>query len=157
MQSSLNRQTSDLDKLTSDAQRSMDEMRRLLDAEGLTGTPETEAPKAENAEKKPKAKGHGGAAAGPRAVVPRGEGSDGQNGHWARRIFGQPVHRISPPERDGARKRQARGGRRDLRKEGTGRHSALAASAAALCKEGVLKNGEVTNIDLFPLPERRRR
>ena len=38
MQSSLNRQTSDLDKLTSDAQRSMDEMRRLLDAEGLTGT-----------------------------------------------------------------------------------------------------------------------
>ena len=38
MQSSLNRQISDLDKLTSDAQRSMDEMRRLLDAEGLTGT-----------------------------------------------------------------------------------------------------------------------
>ena len=33
MQSSLNRQISDLDKLTSDAQRSMDEMRRLLDAE----------------------------------------------------------------------------------------------------------------------------
>ena len=47
MQSSLNRQISDLDKLTSDAQRSMDEMRRLLDAEGLTGTPEMEAPKAE--------------------------------------------------------------------------------------------------------------
>ena len=57
MQSSLNRQISDLDKLTSDAQRSMDEMRRLLDAEGLTGTPEMEAPKAETAEKKPKAKG----------------------------------------------------------------------------------------------------
>lgn len=51
MQSSLNRQISDLDKLTSDAQRSMDEMRRLLDAEGLTGTPEMEAPKAETAEK----------------------------------------------------------------------------------------------------------
>ena len=103
MQSSLNRQISDLDKLTSDAQRSMDEMRRLLDAEGLTGR------------KKAEGKGRGGAAAGPRAVVPRGEGSDGQNGHWAGRIFGQPVHRISPPERDGARKRQVRGGRRDLR------------------------------------------
>ena len=37
-------------------------------------------------------------------------------------------------------------------KEGTGRHSALAASAAALCKEGVLKNGEVTNIDLSRYP-----
>ena len=87
MQSSLNRQISDLDKLTSDAQRSMDEMRRLLDAEGLTGTPEMEAPKAETAAKKAEGKGRGGAAAGPRAVVPRGEGSDGQNGHWAGRNF----------------------------------------------------------------------
>lgn len=74
MQSSLNRQISDLDKLTSDAQRSMDEMRRLLDAEGLTGTPEMEAPKAENRRKKAEGKGRGGAAAGPRAVVPRGRG-----------------------------------------------------------------------------------
>ena len=44
MQSSLNRQISDLDKLTSDAQRSMDEMRRLLDAGACTDAEESAGP-----------------------------------------------------------------------------------------------------------------
>lgn len=152
MQSSLNRQISDLDKLTSDAQRSMDEMRRLLDAEGLTGTPETEAPKAETAEKKPKAKGAEEPPQDPAQSFREAREATG------RTVIGQDAFLDSLFT---AFRRPSVTGRENGKpaavvvisgKEGTGRHSALAASAAALCKEGVLKNGEVTNIDLSRYP-----
>ena len=152
MQSSLNRQISDLDKLTSDAQRSMDEMRRLLDAEGLTGTPEMEAPKAETAEKKPKAKG---AEEPPQDPVQSFREAREATG---RTVIGQDAFLDSLFT---AFRRPSVTGRENGKpaavvvisgKEGTGRHSALAASASALCKEGVLKNGEVTNIDLSRYP-----
>ena len=158
MQSSLNRQISDLDKLTSDAQRSMDEMRRLLDRRGPDRhDPKWKRPKRRPQEKKPKAKGRGGAAAGPRAVVPRGEGSDGQNGHWAGRIFGQPVHRISPPERDGARKRQARSGRRDLRQRGHRQAQCACGFGCGALQRGRFEKRRGHEHRPFPLPERRRR
>ena len=152
MQSSLNRQISDLDKLTSDAQRSMDEMRRLLDAEGLTGTPEMEAPKAETAEKKPKSKG---AEEPPQDPVQSFREAREATG---RTVIGQDAFLDSLFT---AFRRPSVTGRENGKpaavvvisgKEGTGRHSALAASASALCKEGVLKNGEVTNIDLSRYP-----
>ena len=152
MQSSLNRQISDLDKLTSDAQRSMDEMRRLLDAEGLTGTPEMEAPKAETAEKKPKAKGAEEPPQDPAQSFREAREATG------RTVIGQDAFLDSLFT---AFRRPSVTGRENGKpaavvvisgKEGTGRHSALAASAAALCKEGVLKNGEVTNIDLSRYP-----
>ena len=152
MQSSLNRQISDLDKLTSDAQRSMDEMRRLLDAEGLTGTPEMEAPKAETAEKKPKAKGAEEPPQNPAQSFREAREATG------RTVIGQDAFLDSLFT---AFRRPSVTGRENGKpaavvvisgKEGTGRHSALAASAAALCKEGVLKNGEVTNIDLSRYP-----
>ena len=152
MQSSLNRQISDLDKLTSDAQRSMDEMRRLLDAEGLTGTPEMEAPKAEAAEKKPKAKGAEEPPQDPAQSFREAREATG------RTVIGQDAFLDSLFT---AFRRPSVTGRENGKpaavvvisgKEGTGRHSALAASAAALCKEGVLKNGEVTNIDLSRYP-----
>ena len=99
----------------------------------------------------------GGAAAGPRAVVPRGEGSDGQNGHWARRIFGQPVHRISPPERDGARKRQARGGRRDLRQRGHRQAQCACGFGCGALQRGGFEKRRGHEYRPFPRPERRRR
>ena len=145
MQSSLNRQISDLDKLTSDAQRSMDEMRRMLDAEGLTGTPEMEAPKAETAEKKPKAKGAEEPPQDPAQSFREAREATG------RTVIGQDAFLDSLFT---AFRRPSVTGRENGKpaavvvisgKEGTGRHSALAASAAALCKE-------VTNIDLSRYP-----
>lgn len=152
MQSSLNRQISDLDKLTSDAQRSMDEMRRMLDAEGLTGTPETEAPKAETAEKKPKAKGAEEPPQDPAQSFREAREATG------RTVIGQDAFLDSlftafrRPSVTGCENGKPAAVVVISGKEGTGRHSALAASAAALCKEGVLKNGEVTNIDLSRYP-----
>ena len=152
MQSSLNRQISDLDKLTSDAQRSMDEMRRLLDAEGLTGTPKMEAPKAETAEKKPKAKGAEEPPQDPAQSFREAREATG------RTVIGQDAFLDSlftafrRPSVTGHENGKPAAVVVISGKEGTGRHSALAASAAALCKEGVLKNGEVTNIDLSRYP-----
>ena len=133
----------------------MDEMRRLLDAEGLTGTPEMEAPKAETAEKKPKAKGAEEPPQDPAQSFREAREATG------RTVIGQDAFLDSLFT---AFRRPSVTGRENGKpaavvvisgKEGTGRHSALAASAAALCKEGVLKNGEVTNIDLsrYPTPK----
>ena len=134
MQSSLNRQISDLDKLTSDAQRSMDEMRRLLDAEGLTGTPEMEAPKAETAEKKPKAKGAEEPPQDPAQSFREAREATG------RTVIGQDAFLDSLFTAF-------------RRPSVTGRENGKPAAVVVISgKEGVLKNGEVTNIDLSRYP-----
>ena len=134
MQSSLNRQISDLDKLTSDAQRSMDEMRRLLDAEGLTGTPEMQAPKAETAEKKPKAKGAEEPPQDPAQSFREAREATG------RTVIGQDAFLDSLFTAF-------------RRPSVTGRENGKPAAVVVISgKEGVLKNGEVTNIDLSRYP-----
>lgn len=156
MQSSLNRQISDLDKLTSDAQRSMDEMRRLLDAEGLTGTPEMEAPKAEAAEKKPKAKGAEEPPQDPAQSFREAREATG------RTVIGQDAFLDSlftafrRPSVTGRENGKPRGGRRDLRQRGHRQAQCACGFGCGALQRGRFEKRRGHEYRSFPLPERRR-
>lgn len=157
MQSSLNRQISDLDKLTSDAQRSMDEMRRLLDAEGLTGHARNGS--AESGDRRKKAEGKGA------EEPPQDPAQSFREAREAtgRTVIGQDAFLDSLFT---AFRRPSVTGRENGKpaavvvisgKEGTGRHSALGGFGCGALQRGRFEKRRGHEYRPFPLPERRRR
>ena len=144
---SLNRQLGDLEKINSEAQKSMEEMRRLLENDAV---PAEKQP--EEAEEKPTAKG---AEEPPRDVAQSFSAAREAAGGT---VIGQDAFLDSLFT---AFRRPAVTGTAEGKpaavivisgREGTGRHSALAVTASSLAKEGALKNGRVARVDLALYP-----
>lgn len=148
---SLNRQISDLDRINSEAQRSMEEMRRLLESDGVSGA-ETSG-KTEEKEKMPTAKGaeeeppKDTAQLFQEAREAAGGAVIGQDAFLDSLFtaFRRPGVTGMPEDKPAAV--IVISGR-----EGTGRHSALAVAASSLAESHVLKNGKIARIDLALYP-----
>ena len=134
----------DLDRLNREAQKSMDEMRRLLETDGVSRQaekPAEETPQTvSGAEEEP-----------AKDTVQRFEEAREAAGGT---VIGQDAFLNSLFT---AFKRPGVMGTADGKpaavviisgKDGTGRHSALTATASALAESGVLKNGKVATVDL---------
>ncbi len=153
----LDRQISDLERINDEAQRSMAEMRRLLESDGAAAGPESRAGKAGGgAESRGAAHGEGhgrGAAAGYRGAVPRvareaaGGAVIGQDAFLNSLFtaFKRPGVTGTPEGKPAAV--VVISGR-----EGTGRHSALSVAASSLAQGGALKNRKISRIDLALYP-----
>ena len=143
----LGQRISDLDRLNDEAQKSMDEMRRLLESDGIEPKPaavqtvqKEEHPVTTGAEEEPP-KDTAQMFKEARAVA--GDTVIGQDAFLNSLFtaFKRPGI-MGTPEGKPAAVIVVSG------KEGTGRHSALYAAAAALAKSGALKNGKVVTLDL---------
>lgn len=156
MHRGLDRQISDLERINDEAQRSMAEMRRLLENDGAS-TAETakevkeEAPAPSAA--KPTAKGAAEEPTRDTAVLFReareaaGDTVIGQDAFLNSLFtaFKRPGITGTPEGRPAAV--VVISGR-----EGTGRHSALSVTASSLAQGGALKNGKIARVDLALYP-----
>lgn len=156
MHRGLDRQISDLERINDEAQRSMAEMRRLLENDGAS-TAETaeevkeEAPAPSAA--KPTAKGAAEEPPRDTAVLFReareaaGDTVIGQDAFLNSLFtaFKRPGITGTPEGRPAAV--VVISGR-----EGTGRHSALSVTASSLAQGGALKNGKIARVDLALYP-----
>ena len=152
----LDRQISDLERINDEAQRSMAEMRRLLESDGAAAGPESAPEKpaeARKAEARPTAKGTAEEPPRDTAALFR-EAREAAGGA----VIGQDAFLNSlftafkrpgvtgTPEGKPAAVVVISG------REGTGRHSALSVAASSLAQGGALKNGKISRIDLALYP-----
>ncbi len=144
----LDRQINDLERINREAQRSMDEMRRLLERDSVPA-PAASAPQAVPEEKKPVAKGAAEEPPQDTAALFRsareaaGSAVIGQDAFLNSLFtaFKRPGITGTPAGKPAAVLVISG-------KEGTGRHSALSVAASSLAQGGVLKNGKIARIDL---------
>ncbi len=144
----LDRQINDLERINREAQRSMDEMRRLLERDSVLA-PAASAPQAAPEEKKPVAKGAAEEPPQDTAALFRsarevaGSAVIGQDAFLNSLFtaFKRPGITGTPAGKPAAVLVISG-------KEGTGRHSALSVAASSLAQGGVLKNGKIARIDL---------
>lgn len=160
MHRGLDRQISDLERINDEAQRSMAEMRRLLENDGASAAETAEEVKEEAKEEAPapsaaKPTAKGAAEEPPRdtAVLFReareaaGDTVIGQDAFLNSLFtaFKRPGITGTPEGRPAAV--VVISGR-----EGTGRHSALSVTASSLAQGGALKNGKIARVDLALYP-----
>ena len=143
----LSARISDLDRLNNEAQKSMDEMRRLLESDGIKPQPaqpsevkKEEHPTATGADEEPP-KDTAQMFKEARAVA--GDTVIGQDA-----FLNSLFTAFKRPGITGTAEGKPAAVIVISGKEGTGRHSALFAAAAALSKSGVLKNGKVVSLAL---------
>lgn len=156
MHRGLDRQISDLERINDEAQRSMAEMRRLLENDGASAAETAEEVKEEApapAAAKPTAKGAAEEPPRDTAVLFReareaaGDTVIGQDAFLNSLFtaFKRPGITGTPEGRPAAV--VVISGR-----EGTGRHSALSVTASSLAQGGALKNGKIARVDLALYP-----
>lgn len=160
MHRGLDRQISDLERINDEAQRSMAEMRRLLENDGASAAETAEEVKEEAKEEapapsaaKPTAKGAAEEPPKDTAVLFReareaaGDTVIGQDAFLNSLFtaFKRPGITGTPEGRPAAV--VVISGR-----EGTGRHSALSVTASSLAQGGALKNGKIARVDLALYP-----
>lgn len=160
MHRGLDRQISDLERINDEAQRSMAEMRRLLENDGASAAETAQEVKEEAKEEAPtpsaaKPTAKGAAEEPPRdtAVLFReareaaGDTVIGQDAFLNSLFtaFKRPGITGTPEGRPAAV--VVISGR-----EGTGRHSALSVTASSLAQGGALKNGKIARVDLALYP-----
>ena len=152
----LDRQISDLERINDEAQRSMAEMRRLLENDGASAAETAEEVKEEApapSAAKPTAKGAAEEPPKDTAVLFReareaaGDTVIGQDAFLNSLFtaFKRPGITGTPEGRPAAV--VVISGR-----EGTGRHSALSVTASSLAQGGALKNGKIARVDLALYP-----
>lgn len=156
MHRGLDRQISDLERINDEAQRSMAEMRRLLENDGASAAETAEEVKEEApapSAAKPTAKGAAEEPPKDTAVLFReareaaGDTVIGQDAFLNSLFtaFKRPGITGTPEGRPAAV--VVISGR-----EGTGRHSALSVTASSLAQGGALKNGKIARVDLALYP-----
>lgn len=160
MHRGLDRQISDLERINDEAQRSMAEMRRLLENDGASAAETAQEVKEEVKEEvpapsaaKPTAKGAAEEPPRDTAVLFReareaaGDTVIGQDAFLNSLFtaFKRPGITGTPEGRPAAV--VVISGR-----EGTGRHSALSVTASSLAQGGALKNGKIARVDLALYP-----
>ena len=156
MHRGLDRQISDLERINDEAQRSMAEMRRLLENDGASAAETAEEVKEEApapSAAKPTAKGAAEEPPKDTAVLFReareaaGDTVIGQDAFLNSLFtaFTRPGITGTPEGRPAAV--VVISGR-----EGTGRHSALSVTASSLAQGGALKNGKIARVDLALYP-----
>lgn len=156
MHRGLDRQISDLERINDEAQRSMAEMRRLLENDGASAAETAEEVKEEEpapSAAKPTAKGAAEEPPKDTAVLFReareaaGDTVIGQDAFLNSLFtaFKRPGITGTPEGRPAAV--VVISGR-----EGTGRHSALSVTASSLAQGGALKNGKIARVDLALYP-----
>lgn len=156
MHRGLDRQISDLERINDEAQRSMAEMRRLLENDGASAAETAEEVKEEvpaPSPAKPTAKGAAEEPPRDTAVLFReareaaGDTVIGQDAFLNSLFtaFKRPGITGTPEGRPAAV--VVISGR-----EGTGRHSALSVTASSLAQGGALKNGKIARVDLALYP-----
>lgn len=156
MHRGLDRQISDLERINDEAQRSMAEMRRLLENDGASAAETAEEAKEEApapSAAKPTAKGAAEEPPRDTAVLFReareaaGDTVIGQDAFLNSLFtaFKRPGITGTPEGRPAAV--VVISGR-----EGTGRHSALSVTASSLAQGGALKNGKIARVDLALYP-----
>ena len=156
MHRGLDRQISDLERINDEAQRSMAEMRRLLENDGASAAETAEEVKEEvpaPSAAKPTAKGAAEEPPRDTAVLFReareaaGDTVIGQDAFLNSLFtaFKRPGITGTPEGRPAAV--VVISGR-----EGTGRHSALSVTASSLAQGGALKNGKIARVDLALYP-----
>ena len=156
MHRGLDRQISDLERINDEAQRSMAEMRRLLENDGASAAETAEEVKEEApapSAAKPTAKGAAEEPPKDTAVLFReareaaGDTVIGQDAFLNSLFtaFKRPSITGTPEGRPAAV--VVISGR-----EGTGRHSALSVTASSLAQGGALKNGRIARVDLALYP-----
>lgn len=149
---SLSRQISDLDKINSEAQRSMAEMRRLLENDGVVPA---KKPAQAMEEKEPARTAKGTEEVPPKDTAQlfleaREAAGDAVIGQDA--FLDSLFTAFKRPGITGTPENQPAAVVVISGREGTGRHSALAVAASSLAKSGVLKNGKIARIDLALYP-----
>lgn len=153
MHRGLDRQISDLERINDEAQRSMAEMRRLLENDGASTAEEVKEEAPAPSAAKPTAKGAAEEPPKDTAVLFReareaaGDTVIGQDAFLNSLFtaFKRPGITGTPEGRPAAV--VVISGR-----EGTGRHSALSVTASSLAQGGVLKNGKIARVDLALYP-----
>lgn len=156
MHRGLDRQISDLERINDEAQRSMAEMRRLLENDGASAAETVQEVKEEApapSAAKPTAKGAAEEPPKDTAVLFReareaaGDTVIGQDAFLNSLFtaFKRPGITGTPEGRPAAV--VVISGR-----EGTGRHSALSVTASSLAQGGALKNGKIARVDLALYP-----
>ena len=156
MHRGLDRQISDLERINDEAQRSMAEMRRLLENDGASAAETAQEVKEEApapSAAKPTAKGAAEEPPKDTAVLFReareaaGDTVIGQDAFLNSLFtaFKRPGITGTPEGRPAAV--VVISGR-----EGTGRHSALSVTASSLAQGGALKNGKIARVDLALYP-----
>ena len=156
MHRGLDRQISDLERINDEAQRSMAEMRRLLENDGASAAETAQEVKEEApapSAAKPTAKGAAEEPPRDTAVLFReareaaGDTVIGQDAFLNSLFtaFKRPGITGTPEGRPAAV--VVISGR-----EGTGRHSALSVTASSLAQGGALKNGKIARVDLALYP-----
>ena len=149
----LDRQISDLERINDEAQRSMAEMRRLLENDGASTAEEVKEEEPAPSAAKPTAKGAAEEPPRDTAVLFReareaaGDTVIGQDAFLNSLFtaFKRPGITGTPEGRPAAV--VVISGR-----EGTGRHSALSVTASSLAQGGALKNGKIARVDLALYP-----
>lgn len=153
MHRGLDRQISDLERINDEAQRSMAEMRRLLEYDGASTAEEVKEEAPAPSAAKPTAKGAAEEPPRDTAVLFReareaaGDTVIGQDAFLNSLFtaFKRPGITGTPEGRPAAV--VVISGR-----EGTGRHSALSVTASSLAQGGALKNGKIARVDLALYP-----
>lgn len=153
MHRGLDRQISDLERINDEAQRSMAEMRRLLENDGASTAEEVKEEAPAPSAAKPTAKGAAEEPPRDTAVLFReareaaGDTVIGQDAFLNSLFtaFKRPGI-IGTPEGRPAAVVVISG------REGTGRHSALSVTASSLAQGGALKNGKIARVDLALYP-----
>lgn len=153
MHRGLDRQISDLERINDEAQRSMAEMRRLLENDGASTAEEVKEEVPAPSAAKPTAKGAAEEPPRDTAVLFReareaaGDTVIGQDAFLNSLFtaFKRPGITGTPEGRPAAV--VVISGR-----EGTGRHSALSVTASSLAQGGALKNGKIARVDLALYP-----
>lgn len=153
MHRGLDRQISDLERINDEAQRSMAEMRRLLENDGASTAEEVKEEAPAPSVAKPTAKGAAEEPPRDTAVLFReareaaGDTVIGQDAFLNSLFtaFKRPGITGTPEGRPAAV--VVISGR-----EGTGRHSALSVTASSLAQGGALKNGKIARVDLALYP-----
>jgi SpoVK/Ycf46/Vps4 family AAA+-type ATPase len=153
MHRGLDRQISDLERINDEAQRSMAEMRRLLENDGASTAEEVKEEAPAPSPAKPTAKGAAEEPPRDTAVLFReareaaGDTVIGQDAFLNSLFtaFKRPGITGTPEGRPAAV--VVISGR-----EGTGRHSALSVTASSLAQGGALKNGKIARVDLALYP-----
>lgn len=153
MHRGLDRQISDLERINDEAQRSMAEMRRLLENDGASTAEEVKEEAPAPSAAKPTAKGAAEEPPRDTAVLFR-EAREAAGDT----VIGQDAFLNSLFT---AFKRPGITGTLEGRpaavvvisgREGTGRHSALSVTASSLAQGGALKNGKIARVDLALYP-----
>ena len=153
MHRGLDRQISDLERINDETQRSMAEMRRLLENDGASTAEEVKEEAPAPSAAKPTAKGAAEEPPRDTAVLFReareaaGDTVIGQDAFLNSLFtaFKRPGITGTPEGRPAAV--VVISGR-----EGTGRHSALSVTASSLAQGGALKNGKIARVDLALYP-----